>query len=131
MTNKELSEIFTPTYLENLFPEARSDAFFEALLGDAQEGAFTIQLKFREQSQNELHFELHLKQRPGKCLACNLTYGLPQVFSKHPVIDIQGVVEEIGKQIASGYQLNGWRLDATREISREVHVVPLTISLVA
>ncbi|MBW2367839.1 MAG: pancreas/duodenum homeobox protein 1 [Deltaproteobacteria bacterium] len=129
MATNTLDEIFTPVFLENLFPETRSDNFFEALFGDAQEGAFTIQLKFREQVQNELQFELHLKRRPGKCLVCNLTYGLPQVFSKHPVINIQGVVDEIGKQIGNGYRLDGWQLGATREASRDVHVVPLTISL--
>ncbi len=42
-----------------------------------------------------LHFDLQLKERPGKCLACNVTYGLPQVFTRHPVIDLKGVVREI------------------------------------
>jgi len=130
MTNMTFNEMFTPAFLENLFPEARSDAFFEALFGDAQEGSFTIQLRFSKQVHDALHFELHLKQRPGKCLACNLTYGLPQVFSRHPVIDIQGVVDEIAGQIGNGYRINGWQLGATQEISREVHVVPLIISMV-
>ena len=60
----------------------RTDEFFEALYGDAAEGPYDILLKFKGENKNTLHFEFQLKQRPGRCLACNLTYGLPVVFSR-------------------------------------------------
>ena len=86
------TEIFTDDVLRELFPAQRADDFFEALFGDASEGAYDISLVFtgcNEQS-NTLHFNLDLHERPGCCLACNLTYGLPEVFSRHPVINISG-----------------------------------------
>ena len=113
----------------NFFPGERADSFFESLFGDAEEGAFDIGLAFKALDGNKLHFEFQLHQRPGRCLACNLTYGLPQVFKRHPVIDVNGVVEEIGKRLNGKVRCNGWELGATRELSRELHVVPLIISL--
>ena len=68
-----------------------------------------------------------MTQRPGKCLACNLTYGLPQVFSRHPIINIQGVADDVAEAAGSG--LDTWDLGPTREMSRQLHVVPLTIRL--
>jgi len=85
MATESFDGIFTQDVLKKLFPEDRADQFFDALFGDAEEGAYDISLEFKGQSQNKLEFEFHLKQRPGKCLACNLTYGLPQVFSRHGV----------------------------------------------
>ncbi|MBW2709346.1 MAG: pancreas/duodenum homeobox protein 1, partial [Deltaproteobacteria bacterium] len=73
--NGALKYVFTQDDLEKLFPVGRSDAFFESLFGGAEEGAFDIGLAFKAHRGNELHFEFQLRQRPGKCLACNLTYG--------------------------------------------------------
>ena len=124
-----MNEIFTPETMERLFPKERSDQFFDALFGDADEGAYDIQLAYRSAVEDELRFEFQLTQRPGKCLACNLTYGLPQVFARHPIINVDAVVQNIQKEIDSQARCAGWRLGSTREVSRELHVIPLVISL--
>ena len=103
--------------------------FFESLFGDADEGAFDIGFSYKAHHNDALHFEFQLRQRPGKCLACNLTHGLPQVFKRHPVINVNGVVEEIGKRLNGKFQCSGWKLGATRELSNELHVIPLIVSL--
>ncbi len=127
--NYELKDIFTREDLETLFPVGRADAFFESLFGDAEEGAFDIGLSYKAHRGNELHFEFQLRQRPGKCLACNLTYGLPKVFKRHPVIDVSGLADEIEKRLNGKFQCGRWELGATRELSRELHVIPLVLSL--
>ena len=127
--NDELKDIFTQDDLEKLFPVGRADAFFESLFGDAEEGAFDIGLAFKAHRGNELHFEFQLRQRPGKCLACNLTYGLPKVFKRHPVIDVGGLADEIEKRMNGKFRCGRWELGATRELSRELHVIPLVLSL--
>ncbi|MCP4348958.1 MAG: pancreas/duodenum homeobox protein 1 [Desulfobacterales bacterium] len=124
-----IKDLFTVDIMKNIFPEDRANLFFDALFGDASEGAYDIALEFRECSQDRLEFEFHLKQRQGKCLACNLTYGLPDVFSRHPVINIKGVVQEIDKLVGGQAKCAGWRLGATQEISKELHVIPLTVRL--
>lgn len=129
MSNVDLKKVYTSEVLASLFPEEKSDDFFEALFGDASEGAYDIQLAFKDHNCNTLHFELQMLQRPGKCLGCHLTYGLPQVFSRHPVINVNGLVKDIGKLLNGHGQIAEWQLGATREISRELHVIPLTISL--
>lgn len=122
-----VSALFTREKLDMLFPEDRADSFFEAIFGDASEGSYDISLEFKTQSDDRLEFEFHLKQRPGKCLACNLTYGLPTVFSRHPVIAVKRLVEEI-ICLTEGQARNSlWQLGNTREISRKLHIIPLTI----
>ena len=61
-------------------------------------------------------------------LACNLTYGLPQVFSRHPVIDVPGLVEQVARQV-NGSGVKDWKLGKTKEVSPELHVIPLIITL--
>ncbi|MEE4358437.1 MAG: pancreas/duodenum homeobox protein 1 [Desulfococcaceae bacterium] len=131
MNTAEAHEIFTKEKLDSIFPPDRADHFFDALYGDVREGAYDISLFFAKYlpESRELLFEFHLKQRPGKCLACNLTYGLPQVFSRHPLINIKGLVQEIEKMLRDGAQCADWQLGATREISRSLHMIPLTIRL--
>ena len=121
--------MFDQSTLKDIFPSDRADDFFEALLGAASEGAYDINLIFKEKNQDHLDFEFHLEQRPGKCLACNLTYGLPQVFSRHPVIDIKGIVAKIDGKLNGTERCADWKLGATREISKELHIIPLTIYL--
>lgn len=128
-TSGELKDLFTQDDLEMLFPAQKADTFFEAMLGDSKEGAFDIDLAFNGQRGNELHFEFQLRQRPGKCLACNLTYGLPQVFKRHPVINVGGLAEEIANRLNGKFRCAQWELGATRELSRELHVIPLVLSL--
>lgn len=130
MTNDRYKDIFTEEALARLLPESRSDEFFEALYGDSSEGAYDIKLAYVAGNETRLDFELQLYQRPGKCLACNLTYGLPEVFSRHPLINIKGIVEEIEK-LAGDISISRWKIGHTRERTRELHTVPLTLSLVA
>jgi hypothetical protein len=121
--------IFDQRILDEIFPSSRADRFFAALLGDASEGAYDITLAFAGETDDQIDFEFQLKQRPGKCLACNLTYGLPEVFMRHPVIDVAGVVRQIDSRMINGQQCGEWTLGRTREISRAMHVLPLTVKL--
>ncbi|MEW6187311.1 MAG: pancreas/duodenum homeobox protein 1 [Thermodesulfobacteriota bacterium] len=125
--------IYPDEVLKEIFPPSRAGLFFEALYGDAKEGAYTIGLKFKglEGEPKRLVFELELQELPGKCLACNLTYGLPRVFSRHPVINIKGVVEELQKRMSNGIKFGEWSLGRTREKSMHLHVIPLRIELIA
>jgi hypothetical protein len=121
-------DIFTPQALARLMPTQRANDFFEALYGDAAEGAYDIELAFAGSQDGSLMFELLLRQRPGKCLACNLTYGLPQVFSRHPVINLKSLAAEVGSLLGTD-GVPSWELGRTREVSAELHVIPLTIKL--
>ena len=128
MTTADYKEIFTAEVLAELFPETRTNDFFEALFGDTEEGAYNISLRFSGQADGRLEFLFHLDQRPGRCLACNLTYGLPEVFSRHPIINVKGLVAKIEEKLG-GPNCTDWKLGTTREISRELHTIPLTITL--
>lgn len=125
----DFDTLFNQQNLDSLFPKERSDQFFDALYGDAAEGAYDIRLGFKGADNNHLKFDIELHQRPGKCLACNLTYGLPEVFSRHPIVDVKGLVARIDDLLVDQAQCQGWQLGATREISRQLHVVPLTIEI--
>ncbi|WP_320170795.1 pancreas/duodenum homeobox protein 1 [Maridesulfovibrio sp.] len=122
------ADIFNREMLDELFPATRTDEFFEALFGDAEDGSYDISLSYKGESENGVDFELQLRQRPGCCLACNLTYGLPQVFSRHPIINIQGMAQKIGEALGRPENVS-WQLGATREMSRELHVIPLSVRL--
>lgn len=119
----------TEQKVNELFPPERTDAFFEALFGGAEQGAYTIQLSLAQVSQNEikLYFELH--RQPGQCLVCNLTHGLPQVFARHPVINVR----ELSQQICAlaGWPVDActWKLGNTEECSAEMHRIPFFITL--
>jgi len=126
---ENIDQLFPETALSQLFPAERADAFFEALYGDAAEGAYDIKLSFQGLKKDALEFRFDLHRRPGKCLACNLTYGLPQLFLRHPIIDIEGLVRDIEKRLADKATCSRWELGETREISSELHVVPLTVFL--
>ncbi len=129
MSDQSYDNIFTSDVLMNLFPGDRADRFFDALFGDASEGAYDIELVFKRGDRNALFFELQLKRRPEKCLVCNLTYGLPNVFSRHPIINIKGLVQEINRLLGNGLKAVDWRLGGTREVSSDLHVVPLILTL--
>ena len=121
--------LFTPEVLRSLFPKDRSDRFFDALYGDAEEGAYDIRLEYGGARENRLEFMLRLTQRPGKCISCSLTYGLPDVFSRHPIINISGLVQNIVALLDGKVRCVDWQLGATREISAEIHAIPLEIFL--
>ena len=115
--------------LAQLMPADIADHFFDALYGDAAEGAYDIELALREQQDSRLELELLLKQRPGKCLACNLTYGLPKVLARHPVINLKGVVERVCALVGADPGQATWQLGATEPKSNELHAIPLRIDL--
>jgi hypothetical protein len=123
-------DIFTEQVLQELFPEERANDFFEALFGDASEGAFDIRLGYDGYLEREgnLNFRLELHERPGHCLACNLTYGLPEVFSRHPVINVRGLVKDIEAKLGGDIQCTSWELGSTKQQDRTMHVVPLRIT---
>jgi len=125
----EFEHLFTQGALSALFPRDRADLFFEGLYGDPSEGAYDINLVFKGQDRDKLQFEFRLEQRPEKCLACNLTYGLPEVFSRHPIINIKGLIREIDQMLGSQWRCVDWRLGLTREVSRELHILPLIITI--
>ena len=129
MTIESINTLFLPEAINDIFPENLADQFFDALYGDSSEGAYNIALVFKEQKDHALIFEFHLTQRPGKCLRCNLTYGLPDVFSRHPVINIKSLVDKIDAQLDGQGKCVEWRLGDTIEISNDLHVIPLIIKL--
>ncbi|MCW5199940.1 pancreas/duodenum homeobox protein 1 [Desulfobulbus sp. F1] len=124
-----MHEIFTHDVLTQLFPAQRTADFFEALFGDANEGAYDIALTFKGQEGNILHFNLDLHERPGRCLACNLTSGLPEVFSKHKVLNIAGLVADIEQKLNGKAKCDSWKLGRTQQPSKHLHCIPLQITL--
>ncbi len=128
MTDDIFATLLTPQTLQQLFPKERANQFFDALLGDASEGAYDIELAYRGVSAGQLILDLRLLQRPGHCLACNLTQGLPQVFSRHPVIDIKGLVQDIEKLAGGAVRCSEWSLGRTEQPDRATHLIPLRIS---
>jgi hypothetical protein len=129
MGNASFETLFTPDRLEALFPSERADQFFEALFGDAREGAYDIRLDYDGFQDNRLQFFFRLTERPGKCLSCSLTYGLPHVFSRHPVINVAGVVHAIDQLMNGTHRCADWEMGRTIEIDRRNHAVPLTIAI--
>ena len=121
--------LFTQEGQKKLFPKDRADQFFNALYGDRTDGAYDISLVFKGYNQNELHFEFHLKQRPGKCMACNLTFGLPRIFSRHPIININGLVNEIDHLLNGRARCANWQLGSTHAVYNDLHVIPLILFL--
>jgi hypothetical protein len=82
-----------------------------------------------DSGQKTLAFELQLHERPGKCLACNLTYGLPEVFSRHPLLNIKGMVEKIESLLGGEAKCISWKLGTTQTPAASMHAIPLTIRL--
>lgn len=131
MTTPKYSAIFTPERLASLFPSARNEAFFEALYGDAKDATFIIRLEFLRGDAQRLDFQFRLDELPGKCLACNLTYGMPKVFARHPVINLTGLIREIGQVLDIPLHRLSGELGHTAVHSPSLHLIPLTISIVA
>ncbi|KPK23289.1 MAG: pancreas/duodenum homeobox protein 1 [Desulfobacterales bacterium SG8_35_2] len=131
MLPENVEALFTSEILSELLPPQRSDEFFEALYGDPDEGAYDIRLAFNnyDRDQKVLSFELQLHGRPEKCLACNLTYGLPEVFSRHPLININGMVKKIVALLDEEANCDSWELGRTRTPQDNLHVIPLSIQL--
>ncbi len=126
MDQAQIEELFTQNYLDTLLPLEKSDQFFEALYGDASEGAYDIRLELISANPGRIVLAFALTQRPGKCLVCSLTYGLPTVFKKHPLIDIQGIVNKIEQ---GGLKITNWRCGETEESTSKLHLIPLYLDL--
>lgn len=129
MNTDTISTILNKEALIEIFPKERSNEFFDALFGDASEGSFDIELGYRGVQNNTLTMDILLHERPDCCLACNLTQGLPQVFSRHPVIDIKGVVREIDVLLGDTASCGEWKLGYTEQQQSTLHVIPLHITL--
>jgi hypothetical protein len=131
MLHNTVNDIFTNEVLKDLLPPQLSGEFFEALYGDADEGAYDIKLSFKnyDSGRKLLLFDLEMHERPEKCLACNLTYGLPEVFSRHPLINIQGLVEKIEAHLGEKAKCIGWELGRTQTPASDLHIISLTIRL--
>lgn len=121
------SQPLDQAFLDEIFPAARADAFFDALFGGAEEGAYDIRLTTRESSPTRALLAFELRQRPGKCLVCNLTYGLPEVFQRHPVLNVAGVAKAVAARLGWPEGELRWSLGPTEEISREMHAIPLIL----
>ena len=121
-----LEHLSSQDYLDTLLPRKISDQFFEALYGDATDGAYDIRLEFISVHAKRIVLAFNLIQRPGKCLVCNLTYGLPNVFFRHPLINIKGIIKKIEKM---GIKIKKWQLGDTQENSKSLHVIPFFLDL--
>jgi hypothetical protein len=126
--NQELQHKFSQNILDQIFPLDKTNEFFEAMLGDASEGAYDIRLIYQGIKDNVLHFAFALSQRPEKCLVCSVTYGLPQVFKRHRIINMENIVNQI-KAILGNVNILSWELQPTQPIENNVHLVPLHITL--
>ncbi|WDP90250.1 MAG: pancreas/duodenum homeobox protein 1 [Desulfobacter sp.] len=122
----DFNTIITQEFLDSLLPPEKSDQFFDALYGDASEGAYDIRLEPVSFSGDRIVLAFNLTQRPGKCLVCSLTYGLPNVFARHPLINIKGMVEKMN---AAGVPVKNWQLGDTEEETSSQHTIPLYLDL--
>jgi 23S rRNA A2030 N6-methylase RlmJ len=75
MLHTKINDIFTPKVLEDLLPLQRSDEFFEALYGDADEGAYNISLSAARKTGKMPGLQSHLWAAAG---------FLPASFDKYP-----------------------------------------------
>ncbi len=123
--------VVTDDFLKELFPPEKTDEFFEALYGGAEAGAFDISLHCTgfDEARNFLYLEFRLTERPGKCMACNLTYGLPEVFKRHPIINIAGMTQAIEKALSPDFKVREWTLGSTQAVTPKVNSIPLILSL--
>ena len=126
MDRAEFNQIFTQDFLDQLLPLNLSNNFFEALYGDASDGAYDIRLQFVSASDEQIVLEFNLVQRSGKCMVCSLTYGLPNVFSRHPLININNMIKKIEEK---GVKVESWHLGDTKELNTSLHTVPFYLDL--
>ncbi len=131
MQEKSVESVINDDFLNGLFPPEKADEFFEALYGGAEAGAFDISLHYSgfDSNRNVLYLEFRLTERPGKCMQCNLTYGLPEVFSRHPVINVAGIASAVGEALSPEWKVKEWHLGSTRMAGPQVNFIPLTVVL--
>lgn len=129
--SEALSQRLDEEFLNTLFPPGRDDEFFDALYGGAEEGAFDIRLQLEEviEDTGELVLAFTLTERPGKCMACSLTHGLPPVFERHPVINLKGIVAAVEERLAPDFKVEGYRIGPTTPKAPKVNIIPLFIQV--
>lgn len=112
--------------LDEIFPATKSDEFFEAIYGGAEDGAYDIVLTCDNITGAKAVLAFELRRRPGQCLKCSLTYGLPDVFKRHPLLNVAGVAGQIAARLGweAGYK---WELRPVREISDDLHIIPFIV----
>lgn len=120
------NETLTSARLEKLFPASRADEFFDAIYGGAEEGAYDIALVSKEITDKRAEMAFELKKREGHCLKCSLTYGLPEVFKRHPILNVGALARDIGEILGWGTDV-AWQLYPVREINDDLHVIPFVI----
>jgi len=122
--------MFSEEWIKGLLPRKKIEAFFEAFYF-GEEPAYDLELGLGEVSleQKRIRLDLRLLARPGRCLACNLTWGLPPVLEKHPLLNLEEIVRRIEERLPEGLKVKNWELGAVREINSELHVIPLWIYL--
>ena len=59
-----------------------------------------------------------------------MTYGLPSVFARHPVIDIKGMTGKIIQQLGQHVQIKNWYCGETIERTSDLHIIPLFVEVV-
>ncbi len=114
--------------LDTLLPAERSNEFFDAMYGDAEEGAYNIKLVARSVDESKAHLVFELHQRPEKCLVCSLTYGLPQVFQRHPLINTANIAKEVAKALGWNPDTVSFTLGRTEEHGSDLHSIPFIIN---
>jgi len=116
--------------VRELLPRERVEEFFEAFYF-GEEPAYDLELGLGhfDPERRLLRLELRLKARPGHCLACNLTWGLPEVFKRHPALNLAGVVAALEALLPDGLRVMDWDLGPTEEVHEELHVIPLIVRL--
>ncbi len=116
--------------VKGLLPRERIEAFFEAFYF-GEEPAYDLELGLGhfDPERKILRLELRLRARPGRCLACNLTWGLPEVFKRHPALDLAGVVSRLEALLPEGSKVVDWDLGPTEEVNEDLHLVPLIVRL--
>lgn len=125
----EARELFTEEWAKTVFPPERTEAFFDALYAGAEEPAFDIALRFVKEENHEYEFSFDLLAKPDRCLVCHITYGLPHVFSRHPIINIKGIVADIGAALQKSPEEMAWELKATTEESPTLFRIPLVVTV--
>lgn len=124
MTEKSDSTIDN-AWIEEIFTPEKTDEFFDAIYGGAEEGVYTIVPVIKKLMPDMALLAFELRRRPGQCLKCSLTYGLPEVFRRHPLLNVAGLAREIAHKV--GWNNYSWELGETEEHGDDLHSIPFIV----